>query len=513
MATPTILLAQISWVETDRANDTDVWAPIGISYVASALLADGHSVRCVVLSPDRSGHARLIDEIAALNPTIVGISATGNEIDELKTMAALVKRHQPEAKVIAGGYCSMEPELVLASDAIDVVVIGEGESTARELVAALRSQTRELSSISGLVFRSPSGVLLRTSPRAPIRDLDTLPIPAYSHWPPKSTLLRVYASRGCPFECTFCRIKDYYTTSQVRHHSAEYVERLLARLLDLHEGTVEVVYFNDDEFLIDRNHLDAMASVARRFNLEICFQTRASDIVKHKCVIRKHLDAIHQIHVGVESFSQSQLNRWKKRSSPEVNLEALSILSDLGCSYYPYILLTDAYTTTEEIRQTCEGILKLPACPIKPYGNVAAGTPSLSPFLSGLHFNRMKNFLGRFERRPETAYLDVLWSFIDATNHRTKQLSNLIRHNVLSLLEAGTWQVEARKQLAQRIQLIPALAERLANNRRESWAKCVSVTAERYNNSCDDLILTYLAEAVDRRAGISAIGSRHEMVQ
>jgi hypothetical protein len=503
-----VLLVQIAWAENDRANDSAVWAPIGIGYVAAALSADAHSVHCITISADCLGQTSLLDEVAAMNPSIVGFSATGNEIGELQTMARIVKREKPDAIIVAGGYCSMEPECILASDAIDVVVMGEGEVTARELIAALQSRARELSSIPGIAFRSPSGAIIRTPPRAAIQNLDFLPVPAYSHTPRDSTFLRVYASRGCPYECTFCRIKDYYTTSRVRHHSAHYMEHLVARLLNMHEGAVEVLYFNDDEFLIDRNHLDAMAQVARRFSLEICFQTRASDIVKHRAVIARNLDAIHQIHVGVESFSQLQLDRWKKRSSPEVNFRALNILSDLNCSYYPYILLTDAYTTPEEIRQTCEGILQLPACPAKPFGNIAAGTPALSPYLSGLHFNRMKTFLGRLERRPETAYLDALWSFINATNQRTNHLTNLVRRRVLDSLQSDFWLDEAQQQLALRVRLVPELAERLASDSRLTWNKHVNVKAEAYNTACDDLILGYLTDSMQRSAGRT-----HEMVQ
>jgi hypothetical protein len=92
----------------------------------------------------------------------------------------------------------------------------------------------------------------------------------------------------------------------------------------------------------------------------------------------------------------------------------------------------------------------------------------------------------------------------DAENH----LTNLVRRRVLDSLQSDFWLDEAQQQLALRVRLVPELAERLASDSRLTWNKYVNVKAEAYNTACDDLILGYLTDSMQRSAGRT-----HEMVQ
>lgn len=134
-----------------------------------------------------------------------------------REVISLIRSAFPHVKIVAGGeHASALPELVLAqAPGVDIVVLGEGEETFRELAEAL-SAGGEIEEIAGLCLRKDGGYL-RTRPRPRLTSLDALPLPAWdavpienylraglSHGPYLGRTLPVLASRGCPYSCKFC---------------------------------------------------------------------------------------------------------------------------------------------------------------------------------------------------------------------------------------------------------------------------------------------------------------------
>jgi pyruvate-formate lyase-activating enzyme len=432
-----VLLLQLARNNPYSDVEQDVYAPIGIAYVASALEQCGYQVEIGIHPPaSRNPGEGLPLPSQFLNstdlPDLFGISATGNEISDLLHLAKMVKAVAPSIPIIAGGYCSMKPDLVLSTGAVDVVVIGEGERTIAELAPALLAG-EDLSKISGIAYRHGKDICL-TPTRQAVDRLDDLPLPRYRHYPSSTRKVRVYASRGCPYKCTYCSIKDFFATSKIRYHSLDYMRRVIRYLQDRSELPIELVFFNDDEFLLNPGHLVGMATLARELNFRICFQTRTQDVVRFARELERHADAIYQVHMGVEAFSQTQLDRWQKSTTIGVNREALQILSKIGCSYYPYLILSDHKTTPAELVENCNGILDLPASKYELDHQGRRVDASLSPLHWGLHLNRYKTFLGDVERSPETEYLEGVWEFIWATQSEADRLCGLYRH---SLAAAG----------------------------------------------------------------------------
>jgi radical SAM superfamily enzyme YgiQ (UPF0313 family) len=63
------------------------------------------------------------------------------------------------------------------SHGADVIVIGEGELTLKELLPRLaRDGTRRLHAVAGIAFRDEKGEAVRTPPRTNIANLDQMPM-------------------------------------------------------------------------------------------------------------------------------------------------------------------------------------------------------------------------------------------------------------------------------------------------------------------------------------------------
>ncbi len=92
----------------------------------------------------------------------------------------------------------------------DVIVIGEGELTLTELIAALAQRgPHRLHEVCGVAFRDETGAIVRTAERAKIPDLDSLPWPdreAIDHqlyldaWKTHhgASSINLITARGCP---------------------------------------------------------------------------------------------------------------------------------------------------------------------------------------------------------------------------------------------------------------------------------------------------------------------------
>ncbi|HWQ12070.1 MAG TPA: radical SAM protein [Roseiflexaceae bacterium] len=132
--------------------------------------------------------------------------------------------------IVCGSDATDHPDSYLAAGA-DFVLLGEGEATLAELLAALVTDDRgsttkdrraRFEQIQGLAWaeRSPEGerssfVVRRSSRRPDIRDLDALPFPAWDLvdveryrriWLERHGYysMNMVTTRGCPYHCNWC---------------------------------------------------------------------------------------------------------------------------------------------------------------------------------------------------------------------------------------------------------------------------------------------------------------------
>jgi len=203
-----------------RLHGNDKYPPLSLIWLGAYLRREGYSVALC----DAAALEYSLDDIRKqalkLNPKVIGITFMTAQFDYVRDTAQTLKQALPESTIIAGGiHVSVEPEDTLRSiPEIDYLVIGEGEVTTAELLAALRSGDVRPEEIAGLGFMK-DGRFHRTPPRDLIEDLDSLPLPAWDLLPidrytvsqpdsrytyDKGVALTISSSRGCPFRCKFC---------------------------------------------------------------------------------------------------------------------------------------------------------------------------------------------------------------------------------------------------------------------------------------------------------------------
>jgi radical SAM superfamily enzyme YgiQ (UPF0313 family) len=166
-------------------------------------------------------------------PDVVGLTSLGcNFICTLK-VAAYIKELAPQIPILLGGPHAtiLHRQIVDRFPQFDVVVRNEAEETLAPLLDGLIRDRPE--DAPGVTLRRGTKIV-ETAGSPLIADLDTLPWPAYDHYPIGELGLRsirVEAGRGCPFDCTFCSTASFFG----RRYRLKSATRLVAELDYLHQ--------------------------------------------------------------------------------------------------------------------------------------------------------------------------------------------------------------------------------------------------------------------------------------
>ena len=77
---------------------------------------------------------------------------------------------------------------------------------------------------------------------------------------PKEAFGYIFASRGCPYACTFCESKSMWTR-KVRYRSPE---NIVAELKQMQEFGINKVNFDDATFGISKKNIKAIISIIKK---------------------------------------------------------------------------------------------------------------------------------------------------------------------------------------------------------------------------------------------------------
>lgn len=176
----------------------------GISYISSFLKSRGHQTRLVV--PARLSDGAVERHIEEFEPGLICFTSVFTEFEFLSSIAERIKNRYPDVFLLVGGpHASLKPEECLVRS-FDAVCVGEGEYPTLELVEQLEAGQAP-AGIPNLYIKRGAEVE-RNAPRPFNEDIDSLPFPDRDMWMPwlANPLSRpsVLASRGCPFQCTYC---------------------------------------------------------------------------------------------------------------------------------------------------------------------------------------------------------------------------------------------------------------------------------------------------------------------
>jgi len=374
-------LLRITLIDLDY-DQAELNEPLGIEMLASTIeeLAP-NSVTCnlICLQIQNSNFRRVLSD---LEPDIIALSTKIGSIARIKEIVSFLRPDptQTSPLVILGGTLStLEPENLARRFKGTICVVGEGEEaivgiTKLCLESGFPNRRLNLSkfidaNIPNIVL-SNNEKILKTH-RSTISNLNTLPLPKRVLTPDilkSEGLIRAEASRGCPWnKCTFCMINWKYASQQWRPFD---IGRIVCEAEHLSGLGASLIYYTDEEFVgINRQRIINLcrAIVEAKKNGTLSKQMRfyASTSVRSLLGMNQGntlsdplpmLNAMKAagflgLFVGIESGSDSQLDRFDKGATSNQNLAVIRAVRKAGLECDIGFIMFDPNTTIYELEE------------------------------------------------------------------------------------------------------------------------------------------------------------------
>lgn len=243
-----------------------------------------------------------------------------------KLLIKMVRAEFPNALFVAGGeHATALTEYSLREcPELDLCVRGEGERTFYNVLETYR-QNGDFSQVGGLGFLGDDGNYHEGQELPRIRDIDSLPWPVWPEgylerfWAAGKSYgiqserdMPILASRGCPYQCTFCSNPGMWTTRYV--------------LRDVDDLLAEIQSYVERYKITALQFYDLTAITKKRWTVEFCDKLVAQGI---------HL-------------------KWSLPSgtrSEALDAPTLALLKKTGCNYLAYAPESGSEDTLHRIKK------------------------------------------------------------------------------------------------------------------------------------------------------------------
>ncbi len=342
-----------------------LFLPIGLGYIASVLMAEGHAVSVFDLTIHPKGVSDFKLMVRETAPDIVGFTAVTPTINMAIQYAAAAREAGCRLTVIGGPHATALPEEALGRG-VDVVVRGEGELTMKEL-AALGMDG--VGGIKGLSYMK-DGRPVHNPDREFIADLDSLPFPARRLFPDmrlykgqpvlgnRTPVGNISTSRGCPYGCRFC-FKALFGR-RFRARKAEGVVEEWGRMVG--DFGVKEMTISDDAFTTDaaRVHEVCDLLIARGLTIPwtcsngIRVNTATPDVLRH---MREA--GCYRVAFGIENGDQDVLNAIGKKITLAQVEDAVKNARGAGIKTTGFFMLGGPWDDMRTMQKTIDFAVRL----------------------------------------------------------------------------------------------------------------------------------------------------------
>ena len=354
-----IILAYISGAP-NRDDPYISLLPVGLCSLNACLRESGFDAQLANFSgwPEKEIRQQLI----TLKPDVVGISQWTHNRHPSCDLAALVRRERPGCTIIMGGghatFCYRE---LLGKDSpVDIVILGEGETTLLEIVDCC-SRGEDWVGTRGIAFRRNEDLVVNAA-STPLTDLDRLPFASCFMENSIGVDLElqsefIITARGCPSACHFCSSPEFWRR-RVRFRSPRHIFDEILYIRD----RFGLIYFSlrDDTFTSDRTRAIAFCRllIERKAHILWNCQSRVTALDEELLTWMKRAGC-ECVQLGVESGSQSILDKLGKAITPGEAEHAAFLVRKTGINLSVYLISDVPDETEDDIQKTMDLIRRI----------------------------------------------------------------------------------------------------------------------------------------------------------
>lgn len=358
-----------------RENEQPRHIPIGLGTIANVLLGKGHEVKVLDINAERLSKCQVKERIDLKSKyEIIGTGGLITTYKYLKGLIPELKKYNPSSKIIVGGGVVTEnPALLLSRTPADIAVIGEGEIAMTEIASSLEMNST-LETIKGIAYKQANNEITLTAPRPLIKDLNSLPFPAYHLFPMdiylhnlahasvlgKKSEIGVITSRGCPYNCNYC---FHIFGRGIRTRAIDNVLGEIKYLIEQYK--IESILILDETFTTNKNRVMEFCSKLLLEKIDIPWSCYARvNLVDQEMLEKMKQAGCYRVGYGIESGSQQILDNMNKKVTVEQAKKAIKLTRSAGLicgSTFMFGYQGETLATVKETNCFCKELLITPS--------------------------------------------------------------------------------------------------------------------------------------------------------
>ena len=310
--------------------------PVGLAMIASITKQEGHQIAFLDLNANRVPLQVAANEIMIDDYDIIGIGGLSSQYKEIKQILPICRQIHPDALIVAGGgFVTYMPDKMLKlRPEIDIIAIGEAEETWADFLR--EGSQGDFSKVKGIAFRGNNGKIIFTEPRPLIKDMDTLPYPAYElldldkysenyqfclseEMLSTKRKIHMITERGCPRQCTFCTHNGMSRWDQIVSIGKEKV-----RELDDEFGFQQIARFNSPKFVV--KHLKFLTE---QYNLGYVF-------IADENLTSNRKRTIELCNLMIKEGLPNKVKWGTAGDAASVDDDVIALMKKAGCTFISY---------------------------------------------------------------------------------------------------------------------------------------------------------------------------------
>lgn len=293
------------------------------------------------------------EKLVDAQPAAVGFSLYVWNRAECLEIAAEMRRRMPETLLFAGGpEATADPQGVLGGTALDLIIVGEGETPFAALCRRLAAR-KPLEDIPGILVKGGSRPFL---PSPPLADLDAIPSPYLTGTLDRDRYPGILwqLSRGCGFSCDFCF--DSRDRHGVRRFS---LERIESELRHFAKSGVSQVFVLDSTFNQDIARAKAILKLIRKIapGIHFHFEVRSEFIDAE--LARLFAQITCSLQIGLQSSDSRVLRGVGRSFRPDDFVARIGFLNQSGAVFGFDLIYGLPDDTLEGFRRSLDFALSL----------------------------------------------------------------------------------------------------------------------------------------------------------
>jgi radical SAM superfamily enzyme YgiQ (UPF0313 family) len=350
------------------------YPPLGTLY-AAALIRENQFHVALFDTMFATGPAEITAPLAQINPEILVIYDDGfNYLTKMcltnmrEAAFSMIEAAKAKGcKVIVSSSDSTDRYPEYLAQRADFVVIGEAEQTLLELITHIDLNKQDYAAINGIAFKD-NGKVIKTPGRQVLKNLDSLPLPAWDlvdlelyrqKWLDSAGYfsLNMSTTRGCPFKCNWCAKPIYGNRYNVRSPQSVISEIKLLK----ERYQIDHLWFCDDIFGLKPGWVAEFARLIVEEDIHIRYkiQSRADLLSDRQTVEMLALSGCENAWIGAESGSQKVLDAMDKGITVNQISESTRLMKGAGIKPSFFIQFGYPGETREDIALTVDMINRL----------------------------------------------------------------------------------------------------------------------------------------------------------